>query len=245
MSLRRPLAVGVTLLLLTGAVVPATAMAQEQSATPTFMIELNADGSATVTTVFTYDLTSDDERQAFEELRNDSATREEAEQRYLNRLADVAATAENETGREMAVSEPGIELFTADDGDTGVVVLSVTWDGLAAVDGETLTVTEPLASGFTPDRRVLLVPPDGYTVSGATPPPDETTATGLVWEPGTDLSGFDLTLAPESAGVTTTDPSADDPSETPSGASAPGFGAGVALIGVLIAALALAETKRR
>jgi MYXO-CTERM domain-containing protein len=198
----------------TGAGVEAAAPTER----PAFVVELSADGSATVTTVYTYDLTTDDERAAFRSLRDDDSALANLTARYADRMAAVAAAAENETGREMAISDPVAELRTVNDGDTGIIALSVTWDGLAAVEGDRLAVGEPFASGFEPDRAVLLVAPDGYRFAEVSPAPSATGDDTAEWAAGTDLTGFAATLEPDpdattAPGTTTTtgggEPTAD------------------------------------
>lgn len=169
---------------------------------PAVVVELGTDGSATVTTVYTYDLTTDDEREAFRGLEGDDRAIANVTARYRDRLSRVADTAADETGREMAVTDATAELRTIDDGDTGVVALSVTWEGLAAVDGDRLTVTEPFASGFEADRRLLLVAPDGYRLAAMSPSPDAVTDGRAEWATGSDLSGFSVTVEPDPTATT-------------------------------------------
>ncbi len=169
---------------------------------PAVVVELSADGSATVTTVYTYDLTTDDERAAFRSLEEDDEAIANLTARYRDRLRRVAASAENETGREMSIAGVTAQVRTVDDGDTGVVALSATWDGIAAVDGDRLTVTEPFASGFEADRRVLLVAPDGHRLAAGTPSPDAVTDGRLEWSAGSDLAGFEVTFEPDPTATT-------------------------------------------
>jgi len=223
----------------------APAAAQSEEPTPTFAVGLNADGSAELTLTLVYDLTTDSERQAFDELRSNETAQAETRTRFRNRMRAVAADAENETGREMSVEDAAISLEETGSGDFGVVNLSVTYVGLAAVEDGTLTVTEPFASGFEPDRRFAMTAPDGYAVGSATPSADTTGEARVVYDAGTDLSGFELTL--ESTGTPT-------PTETPVKTMAntdggtdsggqPGFGAVAALVALVGAALL--ATRRR
>lgn len=207
-------------------VAPATADASTaEETTPSLVVDLHEDGSATVTLVQTYDLETDDERAAFESLQDDEGAREEAKTRFADRMSDVAADAAEATGREMSVSDPSIDLRTTD--GVGVVELSVTWSNLAADQDGRLVVTEPFASGFEPDRQFAVVGPDGYELDGATPAPDESGETSATWGAGTDLRGFEVAFAPAGDGGTGTE--ADE--------GIPGFGVPAAL--VALAAIAL------
>jgi DNA-binding MarR family transcriptional regulator len=93
--------------------------------------------------------------------------------------------------------DASIDLQRSADNETGVVTLSVTWDGLAAVEGDTLVVTEPFASGFTPDRTFVLTAPEGYSIATVTPQADTSDEGRATWEPNTDLSGFTVELEPD------------------------------------------------
>lgn len=190
----------------------ATPVAAGSDAEPSLVVELHEDGSADVVLTLTYDLNSDDERDAFRTLENDSDTRTQVRDRFADRMASVAASAENATGREMRVSDATIDVYTTEGGETGVVELGVRWHGLAAVEGDRLVVTQPFASGFETDRRVAFVPPEGYELAEATPEP-ATDGRRATWSPGTDLEGFEATFAPS-----------DDAEETSSGATTAGSG---------------------
>jgi len=205
-------------------VTPVASAATQETPTESFGIDLQADGSATVTLTTTYDLASANESDAFEQLRNDEQARERFESRFRERMGGVAADASNETGREMAVSGSSIDFRT--EGDTGVVELAVTWEGLAAVENDRLVVTEPFASGFAPDREFRLSVPDGYAVTSVTPGA-ATNADGTVtWDAGTSLDGFSVTAEPTGETAMTTEApwtTTASPTGTSSG-DGPGFG---------------------
>lgn len=210
-------------------VAPAVGAAADHDGEEAFVVDLDAEGDATVTLHLTYDLSDDDERAAFEDLRGDEEAQTDIRERFESRLADVADDAAAETGREMSISDGSVDLSTTDD-DVGVVELSARWHGLAAVDGDSVTATEPFASGFVPDQRFVLVGPDGYAVESATPEPAEADDGALVWSAGTELEGFEVTFADD-------DKTADGETADETGDGAPGFGVAVALVAVLAAAL--------
>lgn len=231
------LAVIVALAVVAVAAQPAAAQSNTE---PAFVVDVHADGSADVSLRSTFDLTTDDEQDAFSSLMDDEQARQNAKDRFLKRMQAVANDAENATGRAMAVTGARIDLRLTADNETGIVTISVTWDGLAAVDGGSLTVTEPFASGFDPERPFVLRAPDGYSFTSVTPEPDDRTASVLTWEAGTDLTGLSVVMEAE---------------DTPSGAEdtavgtdgQPGFGwatAGLALVGT-IGLLASRVSRRR
>lgn len=212
-------------LILVCSLVAAPAAAQSgDTPTESFRVTLEEDGDAEIQLTLTFDLDNDDEQDAFESLADDTAAQAEIRDRFANRMAAVADDASQATSREMSVSDAEVAVSTTD--GVGVVTLSVHWSNLAAVDGDSFTVTEPFASGFTPDQQFVLVGPDGYTVTDATPTPDQQTENTVLWDAGADLSGFQVTFT-EDAGQAQT--------EAP---EQPGFGPVGALV-VLIATLLL------
>lgn len=211
-----------------GAVTPVAA----QETTPSFVVALDDDGSAAVTLTLTYDLTDQEETDAFEQLQNDSDARAAARSDYRARMAAVANDSENAADRNMSIEDASIDLHTEGDGSLGVVELSVSWIGLAAVDGDRLTVTEPFASGFEPDRQFTIRAPDDYAVETAMPEPSSGTQNSITYQAGVDLSGFQASFGPIRTG-------GDTPTErtTPGGTSQPGFGLIVAGTAIALAAL--------
>lgn len=220
---------------------------------PGFIVELTEDGDATVVVTYTFDLDNDARAQAFEELRDSETEREEFRQRFESRMQDVAVAASVATDREMSLSDAEIAIERVE--ETGIVRLSVTWSGLAGGSDDSLVVTEPFASGFTPDRPVSVVLPDSYEVTTATPAPAEQAAGQLTWATGTDLDGFELVVSPEasdeddeavdSEGDNGADEAADgtlaDEDDGGVDDSGPGFGFVGAVVGLLATLLTLSR----
>lgn len=226
-------AVGIVLCVLVVASLAVAPAAAAEHAQEEFRVELDAEGDADVAVTYTYDLETDSEQQAFAELQDNESARAELAARFENRMQSVASDAADATGREMTVTDASAEVRTAD--GVGVVTLSVRWEGLAAVDGDSLTVTEPFASGFEPNRTFTVAAPDGYTVSSATPEPSSSGAATASWDAGTDLQGFELVAEPSGDG-------GDGDGQT-DGAGA-GFGAGVAATALVGAALLVRRRRR-
>jgi PGF-CTERM protein len=221
------------------AAVPVTAESDAQSS---LTVALSEDGSAKVEVILTYDLTSENERDAFRSLENDADARDRVRTRFHDRMAGVAASAENATGREMRVEDATIDLRTTADDEIGIVELAVTWKGLAAVDDDRLVVTQPFSSGFEADRRVTVVAPDGYELADATPEPATVNDRNVTWKAGTSLDGFEVTLRPEAAGATASDDATTGGQSHDSGVAsggAPGFGVGTAVASLVAAVLLL------
>lgn len=188
--------------------------ASDLPAEPAFLIVLEPDGSAQATLTVAFDLTTDAERNAFEALRANDSAREERVEQFASQMRSVADRAEANTGREMRIAEPTIQFIER--GDTGIVALTVTWEGLAVRSGDTLVLREPFASGVTMDRAFYVVAPDGHELSSVKPTPTNRTPTTATWAPGSSLQGFEATFVPRT------------------GADAPGFGIGTAILAILL-----------
>lgn len=246
--LRGPgVALAVAVLVVLSATAPAAAGSTSADAAVSehqeaFVVAVQADGSADVTLRLTYNLTDDEEREAFRTLQDDDSAKQATRDRFRDRMAGVAAAAENETGREMAITDASISLETVAGGDVGVVELGVTWEGLAAVSGDRLVVSEPFASGFEPPNPFVLTAPDGYVVEDVSPGADGGAEASASWNAGASLEGFEATLAPEST-ETATDDSGDGDGGSSDGGGQPGFGAAAALVGALVAAVLLARRR--
>ena len=197
---RRLVGVLLCVLVLLATTAPAAAASNDDER---FRVALDTEGNADMSVTYTYDLETDGERAAFEELASNETARQRLATRFENRMGAVADGASNETGRDMTVGDATIE--TADDDGVGTVTLSVRWENLAAVDGDRLTVTEPFASGFEPDRRFVVEAPDGYAVASATPAPSTSDDGRASWAAGSSLSGFELVAAGDDAGDGSTD----------------------------------------
>ncbi|MHC3436960.1 DUF7345 domain-containing protein [Natrialbaceae archaeon A-gly3] len=213
--------VGVVALLLVSALAtPVAAASDAEIEESTLHVDLEADGDATVSLVSVYDLSDPDERDAFESLREDESVQEESLERFVDRLGAVAASVDE----EQSVAAESVDVRTDD--DRGIVTLSVTWSGLADLEDDTLVLTEPFASGFEPDWTLLVTAPDGSTIESTGTDTATVAETQATWEPGAELSGFEVTVS-----------LADDADETP------GFGMTIAVIAVALGVVALLERR--
>ncbi|WP_096388953.1 DUF7345 domain-containing protein [Halopenitus persicus] len=204
-----------------------------------FVVDLEDDGDATVILRLTYDLETDDERAAFEALRNDSAARTDLRDRFASRMRSVANETTTDVDRATSIDDSSVDL-TASDG-IGVAELSVRWTGLAATTDGSIVLTEPFASGFEPDRQFVVEVPDGYSVTEVGPDPATVENGTHVWDAGTTLDGFEMVLSAEDGSDATG--SATDTAGTTRD-SAPGFGIGTAIAALLSAAIAIGRRTR-
>lgn len=227
--------VAVTALLIGAAVGPATAT---QAVLPSITVDLATDGDADVTVVSTFDLDSDDERAAFDALRNNETARESYTARFEERWQAVADNTAARTGREMNVSDASLDLSR--EGSTGVATFTITWTNLAESADGTLRLSEPFDNGFEPDRRVVVVLPEEYDLRRASGEPTSRTEQRIVYDSGAAFEAFGVVA--DGPSVETETPlslSVDSPEgdSTTTGGSGPGFGVVAALAGALAAAL--------
>lgn len=162
-----------TILLLGMSAGPASATHADDKQTHVH-VDVASNGTATMDLVIAYDLETDEEQQAFQSLETDTATQTALADRYHERIAAVAADAENTSARNMTVSPATITLERSSDNTTGTVTLSVTWTNLAATTNNQLNITEPFASGFQTDHPFAFTIPPNYTAESTDrrqPPP--------------------------------------------------------------------------
>ncbi|MFW6436960.1 MAG: DUF7345 domain-containing protein, partial [Halococcoides sp.] len=188
-------------------------------------VTLSEDGSATLSVTYRYDLEGD-RAQAFEDLQGDTDAQQTTADRFADRVRSIAADLANQTGRTMSVSEARAEVST--ENGIGTVTVSVTWDGLVAVDGDRLTLAEPFDAGFESDRPLVVELPEGYTATETIPEPDSTTDGQLHWTAEQSLTDYRVSADPESTPT---------PTPTPTTAGGPGLGVLAALFALALAAL--------
>lgn len=205
--------IGVCLVLVGTGAVGSVGATHDDEPTSHFVVELDSDGSATVSLVVAFDLTNEEERDAFQSLEADETARTEFSRRFDDRMRSVATAAADETGREMTVSNASVDLSRSDDGETGTGTSTVTWSNLAARENGRLVVTAPFDSGFTPAYEFVVTVPEGYRIVEASPAPDARGEYQATWAVGTSLEGYRL--------VVEEDPEQRDRSRT---AGQPGFG---------------------
>jgi len=105
-----------------------------------------------------------------------------------------------------------------------------------AVDGDRLTVTEPFASGFEPDRPFTLTAPEGYGIASAAPDPSSSDEASATWEADTELEDFEVVVDRTNTDDDGADADDGSPDEGDTDDS-PGFGVLAGSLALLAAAL--------
>lgn len=228
---------------------------QQDAPSPSITIEVEADGNATWTVTNTVELTTDEQRAAFDELAGNRSQRQALLAERVGPYESVATQASRQLNRSMDVDPESISIDRTD--NTGAISWTFRWNQFASTDGDTVTVGDVFTGGFTlsEDRTLTIEGPDGYRLVSNNAPTDGTTvddASLTVDGPANLTEDNTLVFAPRTPTVTPTpsptavddtpDSSSPTGTETPAegttpGEDGPGFGLLVALVAVALALL--------
>ncbi|MFC7018418.1 MULTISPECIES: helix-turn-helix transcriptional regulator [Haloarcula] len=159
----------------------------QQSVDPDVVVmtaDVEADGDARWTVAYRIRLDDDNDTQAFGDLRADIEANESVyTDRFGDRMGRTAATAENATGRSMAVRNVSVTARQETFGQTyGVVTYRFRWTNFAATSDGQLESGDALAGLFLDsDTSLTLRWPAAYTATSVTPQPDDRTNTSVTW----------------------------------------------------------------
>ncbi|GAA0554348.1 hypothetical protein ABNG02_10630 [Halorubrum ejinorense] len=195
-------------------------------------VAVEPDGDAEWTVEYRIQLATDEEGQAFEELRADVENDTEAyTSRFRERMASTAATAESATGRNMTVSNATVTAERRELPQTyGVLTYRFEWTNFAEVDGERLRVGDAVDGLFLDGSSSFIVSwPEGYRLAETTPEPTEVRERSVVWTGPVDFSAGQPRISVAPAGPL---------SGLPTGALA-------ALVGALVVAGGAVVYRRR
>ena len=143
--------------------------------TTTFEVALQPDRSADWTVTVTYDLKTDDQQAAFDELatayQDGTATVGPTASLYEN----LAAQADEATGREMEIEDQSYDAVRR--GTTGRLELSFTWTAFLAAEEERLVFNDVLStpsgtwlSTLGENQVLRITTPRGYAITSASEP---------------------------------------------------------------------------
>ena len=154
-------------------------------------VAVQPDGDAQWTVEYRIRLGTDEEEQAFEQLRADVGNDTEAyTTRFRDRMVSTAETAESATGRNMTVSNATV---TAERRELpqayGVLTYRFEWTNFAAVDGDRLRVGDAVDGLFLDDSSSLIVSwPERFRLAETAPEPSEVREQSVVWNGPVDFS---------------------------------------------------------
>jgi hypothetical protein len=207
----------------------------------TFVVDLDADGSATVTYERSYNLSVPAERDRYERLANDSAALEERRAAFGDRLRAAAANGSDRTARDMRIEN--VTVTTQEVNGTGLIAYRARWVALAGVYDAQVVVNEPFSSSFDPNGTLVIRGPDGYVRDDTAPRPDRALRNSAFWGDGTDLDGFSFRVVDPNATTAADDTGGGEPAPSePTGVGRLVGAAGLALVPALLVFLG---AKRR
>jgi len=230
--------------------------ALEEPVADAVIVDLEDGGDAAVSVTIPFDLTESDEQTDFEAFVESNETQQEQLDQYDSRLERVATELESQVSRDMAVTDPEITTRTTDGGELGLVVLTASWEGLAATSDDQLVLGPPFDSGFSAEQKLVVRPPPQHRVVATTPAPTNE-SDQLVWDSNRTLDEFEVVIEPQDgetaddtdgadtdSGTADTDSAAD--SDSPDGggdATGAGFGTLVTVLGAVVLSVWLAVRR--
>ncbi|WP_302082079.1 DUF7345 domain-containing protein [Salinibaculum rarum] len=145
-------------------------------------VALQEDGDAQWEVVYRIRLDDENDTQAFDELRqdiqNDSTPYTD---RFGQRMERIAATAENTTGREMAIQNMSVETRTQP--NYGLLVYEFSWANFAAVDDNTIRAGDAIDQFYLDAQTTLEIQwPSGYVSDSVTPAATTAGENSVVWQ---------------------------------------------------------------
>jgi len=169
-------------------------------------VSVEPDGDAVWEMQYRVRLATDDEEQAFTELRTDVENDPEAyTDRFRQRMVSTADVAENATGREMEISNTTITAERRELPQSyGVLTYRFRWEGFAAVDDDRLVVGDAIDGMFLDEASSLILSwPDGYEIADVSPSPTETRERSVVWDGPVEFTDGQprVTVGPEGLGA--------------------------------------------
>ncbi|MCU4717969.1 helix-turn-helix transcriptional regulator [Halapricum hydrolyticum] len=147
-------------------------------------LTLEPDGTAIWSVSYRVELATDNETRAFEQLQADieqNTTTYTAA--FRDRMERTARTAENATGRSMAIENLSVSTDVESVQQYGTVTYRFRWTNFSAVDGETIRAGDALAGFFLEeDSRLVITWPEGYDADTVSPTPDDRRDRTAVWQ---------------------------------------------------------------
>ncbi|MFC7248950.1 helix-turn-helix transcriptional regulator [Halomicroarcula sp. GCM10025324] len=181
----------------------------QQSVDPDVVVmtaDVESDGDAQWSVAYRIRLDDDNDTQAFEDLRADIESNETAyTDRFGDRMRRTAATAENATGRQMAVENVSVTARQETFGQSyGVITYRFRWTGFAVTGDGSLEIGDALAGLFLDGETTLTVRwPAAYEAQSVSPQPDDRSNSSVTWRGQQQFaSGEPRVVATQSAAST-------------------------------------------
>lgn len=154
----------------------------------TFHVELQSSGDASWQVSETFNITTDEEAEAFEQL-GQQFEEGEFDELWLPVFELAVDEVDESTDRSMRLSDESRTSTVRGEGvnRTGELLLSFTWESFGSVEDNRLIIDEEVLTlqsgdlwfpGLTADQQLTIRPPEGYAVDDATIAP---TGSSLIW----------------------------------------------------------------
>ena len=150
---------------------------------------VDEDGDARWTIDYRIRLDDQNTTEAFESLQTDIRDNtSDYRGQFADRMRSTVATAENATGREMAVTNVSVTAETTFSGQYGVVSYSFDWEGFAATEGDSIRLGDSLAGLFLDaDTKLVFRWPEGYELRNVDPEPTTSDEQSVTWDGPVDF----------------------------------------------------------
>jgi hypothetical protein len=227
----------------------------------TFVIDIQADGDARWTVTERFNLSTEHDREAFEEIATEfESGAAEGSDLGFEAFQRAGELVDQETDREVNVTDA--ERTSSIDGNVGKLTLSFTWENFARSNGNKLSIDDVFETerglwfaGLTPSQTLEITSPDGFGFDDANVLPEDGQ---LKWEGPASFTNETLqaVLVGDGGGTTTpTSTPSPSPSPTPGVGSGDGLGSmlgpvalvlgGVGMLGaVAVIAVMMGGTER-
>ena len=172
--------------------------------------DLDEDGDARWQFTYRMQLETDNETQAFEDLRDDIDANTSAYlDRFRGRIANTVDAASNATGRDMAVENVSVatRINSLNEDSLGVVTYSFEWRGFAATEGDRVTAGDALDGFYLDNQTSLTVSwPGGYALESVDPVGSEPRERAVRWSGPLEFGANQprVVVSPSSDATTTT-----------------------------------------
>lgn len=199
----------------------------------------SADDTIRLVRVQKLNLSDPELKSVFVETQNATERKQDAAQRYENQIKSIASDDDSSNASDVHSSQVSLYTYQHNGTEWGAAEYSVAWDNIATVDGNTVSLTEPLGGDITESRNaVVLVGPEGSTVTETSVEPNVETdrKNSVAWEKRTNMSGFEATVTLDSN---------DSGLQSGPEDSVPGFTSLTALISLVVVATVILGARRR
>lgn len=194
-------------------------------------VDLRPDGTGEWRVEYRIRLDDENSTEAFErhreEIESDPDTYRE---RFATDMRATIDTAENATGREMALANVTIDVTRERlPQDYGIITYTFEWHGFASTTGSTIEAGDALAGIYLDTETTLIVTwPTAYHRVSVSPPPDGVRDRGIVWSGSKHFAADEPRIVVSREGTATTPPAGDGHGTT-TGAGSPNGALGLGL----------------